>query len=120
MIIQCKELRWYHCSLKRLCTSYCFRLKGKLGGCAKVVPNALDPVANYCRDHVHLALEEEMKVTKQETIKGTYMRPCRFEGRKSSPNGSRKSAMKLEEKQADMFITYYSYKLWLQKKAMWH
>lgn len=28
-------------------------------------------VANYCRDRLHLALEEEIKITKQELIKGT-------------------------------------------------
>ncbi|KAL7603618.1 protein phosphatase 2C 16 [Lactuca sativa] len=28
-------------------------------------------VANYCRDRLHFALEEELKITKQELIKGT-------------------------------------------------
>ncbi|KAL8230277.1 hypothetical protein R6Q57_000055 [Mikania cordata] len=28
-------------------------------------------VANYCRDHVHIALQEELKMMKQELVKGT-------------------------------------------------
>lgn len=28
-------------------------------------------VANYCRERVHIALEEELKVVKQELVKGT-------------------------------------------------
>ncbi|KAI3803350.1 hypothetical protein L1987_31501 [Smallanthus sonchifolius] len=43
-------------------TAHFFGVYDGHGGCQ---------VANYCRDRVHLALEEEIKVMKQELIKGT-------------------------------------------------
>ncbi|KAI7757870.1 hypothetical protein M8C21_026788 [Ambrosia artemisiifolia] len=43
-------------------TAHFFGVYDGHGGCQ---------VANYCRDRLHMALEEEIKVTKQELIKGT-------------------------------------------------
>ncbi|KAK9078366.1 hypothetical protein SSX86_002423 [Deinandra increscens subsp. villosa] len=43
-------------------TAHFFGVYDGHGGCQ---------VANYCRDRVHIALEEEIKVMKQELIKGT-------------------------------------------------
>ncbi|KAJ9537473.1 hypothetical protein OSB04_030206 [Centaurea solstitialis] len=43
-------------------------------------------VANYCRDRVHLALEEEIKVLKQEVVKGTMNESVQVQWEKAFTN----------------------------------
>ncbi|XP_024979658.1 probable protein phosphatase 2C 50 [Cynara cardunculus var. scolymus] len=43
-------------------------------------------VANYCRDRVHIALEEEIKVMKQEVVKGTMNETVQVQWEKAFTN----------------------------------
>ncbi|KAI3524969.1 hypothetical protein L1887_03640 [Cichorium endivia] len=47
-------------------------------------------VANYCRDRVHIALEEEIKVMKQELVKGTMNDTVQVQWEKAFTNSFQK------------------------------